>query len=245
MLSTIQEAEIVFFETASLYGTFSIKKLALQQLCAEIERGRLILPSHRIRLVQSMLYTKDEDDIKVRRWTCKLIALIKANQYKDVLQQRILVGEEDAENLTWALAALAKLERENNEIKRLIFAAPSRDFKPHHHLPVMLYSKHDTGLLPAGIELVRDIERFNLGAKWLCLLYGYSVDTQHILPGAPKEIVQSFNRHHDPDVAEYSIWALHRMPDASIDDLKIPLDALHEQPENVRARPRMLCFESG
>lgn len=208
-------------------------KRAMQHLCIELEKGRLVAKDKDI---ISVLYSlKYSSDVKVRGWLYNLIARLKAKEFRDYLIYQILFNESDEENRTWAVAALFAITPAD-QVKLLI----SRDSFGFYGSPLelssLLYSNTQISGRKSGEELVVSIERDPIVAKWFALLFGYNrVERPDSIVKFPdKELIQALNKHDNMEVVEYSFWSLHKNPFTNFRDSALTVDQMLSTAPNAR-----------
>ncbi|MEM9670716.1 MAG: hypothetical protein AAF950_17520 [Pseudomonadota bacterium] len=229
----IQEEEVVLFEYILKYAEKSLVKSALQNLCLDLENNRHLSGEHRKRIVTSIFFAKDDTDVRIRRWIYKLIALLKIDEFIDDVSSKIILSEEDEENLTWAIAALCGIA-DSSSVKKVLHKAKNRSLKTFYQLPALLYSNSNIQI-DRRAKIIKDVENRPLAAKWLSLLFGYNRNSVEIfLEYEPKDVVRTFNKHDNSEVAEYSIWALFKSRHGRIGDCCLCLDDIQTYPSNMR-----------
>ncbi|MBH5392095.1 hypothetical protein [Bradyrhizobium diversitatis] len=203
-------------------------KAGLQRACEILEGGQAFLDY--TFLNASLAAHLISPEIRIRRWSYKLVALLKDNRHLDQLEKALLGTETDAENRGWASAAFSGLAdevRKSNLIRRL------SDYKGTSlELAAKLYARGE----PARDELdLRAWEREPLARKWLCLLCGYAPDNPRTIDQrfGDLDLVRNSVSDSDVEVVEYSIWAEHRHPEGSFRHLLRRPDELLAFP-NVR-----------
>ena len=203
-------------------------KSGLQRACEVFESGQAFAdPSFlRIGIAAHIRST----DVKVRRWTYKLVALLRDAQFLPDLETALLGSETDPENRGWAAAAYGGIA---DERRRGQLIGKVEDYwGTSLELAAKLYARGQ----PDREELNLKVwESEPLARKWLCLLCGYA-------PASPRTIDQRFANldlarnaigDADREVVEYSVWAEHHHPDGSSQGLLRRPDELLDHP-NVR-----------
>ena len=185
-------------------------KAGLQLACEILEGGQAFLDYTFLNLGLPAHLLSPE--IRVRRWSYKLVALLKDERYLDQLEDALLGFETDPENRGWASAAYSGLA---DEVRKSQLTARLSDYKGTSlELAAKLYARGE----PARDELdLKGWEREPLARKWLCLLCGYARDNPRTIDQrfGDLDLVRSSIKDSDIEVVEYSIWAEHRHPDGS------------------------------
>jgi len=207
-------------------------KSGLQRLCEIYETGRHYRNGTApATLVTGLLLS---DVTVVRRWAYKAIAYCGSTDTASSTL-RALNSEKDIENQTWAIAALGRLSHDAN------IAEICRSQRMDITVPVLLaqnlFRTSEVRQTQASKQVRVDIDRADtLTLKWSAILFGYDMAPENILSATHNNalLIQQLNNHHEPEVAEYSIWALYKNPASSSADLLVPLDQIDLRPENVR-----------
>lgn len=208
-------------------------KRAMQSICLEIERGRII--SRRREIVATLYDLKFSKDTKVRGWLYNLIARLRAHDFRDYLIYQILMNEDDEENRTWAVAALFAIAPAD-QVRAIVSDDSLRFFGSSLELSSLLYSNVQIKGRKSGRELVSLIENDPIIAKWFALLFGYNrVERPDSLVTFPDvELVRSLNSHHNDEVVEYSFWSLHKNPNTTFLDSALTVDKMLDTAPNSR-----------
>ncbi|MEI9414454.1 hypothetical protein [Mesorhizobium sp. Cs1321R2N1] len=203
-------------------------KTGLQRACEILEGGQAFLDY--TFLNSSLLAHLVSPEIRVRRWSYKLVALLKDRRYLSQLENALLGFEADLENRGWASAAYSGLA---DETRKSQLTARLTDYKGTSlELAAKLYARGE----PARDDLnLAGWEREPLARKWLCLLCGYARENPRTIDQrfADLDLVRNSVGDDDIEVVEYSIWAEHRHPDGSFRHLLRRPDELLAFP-NVR-----------
>jgi|GEM_PF-3693990 len=201
-------------------------KRGLQQTCNAIEAGYSISSLQKAELILVISKLKTSNGIKVRRWLYKLIGLLGDKAFTHYLVGQLRFSETDPENKTWATAALFALEP--FPVALQMFLRSGQDFYGTSFELAAFYFRRYQGPLDYG-QIKSTLETDNgLSYQWVSLLYA-----QNRLV-VPKEVILDLNRHHDSQVAEYSVWAVHRDQFGSIADLRIYPQEIFKAPSNIR-----------
>lgn len=206
-------------------------KIGLQRACEFYEAQRYFRdPS--VLVVAAGQYLSSPD-VKVRRWTYKLVALLRANTLLEPLREAIKV-EADAENLSWAVAAFFRLAPQKDR-DELLKEENTAFFNTALELSATLYEERPDLERRTMIDL-RAFEADVLVQKWICLLTGYAGLPQHSVSRrfSDLELARNLVTHDDKEIVEYSIWALHRNRQGTPGKLLIPPADLIRHPANVR-----------
>ncbi|MFP7675444.1 hypothetical protein ACG74X_19010 [Marivita sp. S0852] len=145
---------------------------------------------------------------------------------------RCLGSEANFENRAWLISAVGKLASQSSV--RNICEAAGIDYLKEYELAARLFS--DQRFESLGSKFI-DIETdTNHALLWLSLSEGYEKAPENITHASFEnvEVVRQLNAHHDPKVAEYSVWSLWQHPDRTAKDLFIEEQKYSEQPEGVR-----------
>src|SRR5260221_9222646 len=215
------------------YDAPAMKKRGLQNLCAALERGRQ--PLQREPMIAAIGGLKDSEDVKVRRWFYKAVALRRATDLLPQITYQVLFSETDPENVSWAVTALFSIAPPEHAA-RVVKDRKLRFFETHLELAAQLFTDGEPLVHPDGQLLLFRIENDPLTAKWFTLLFGYgrSDRREALLPYPTREVVSAFGRHHDPEVVEYSTWSLFRAQGTTDRDSALSCDDFFDRPSNVR-----------
>jgi hypothetical protein len=206
-------------------------KIGLQRACEFYEAQRFFRdPSV---LVVAGGHHLSSPDVKVRRWTYKLVALLRANILLEPLRAAIK-NEQDAENLSWAVAAFFRLAPKKDR-DALLREENTPFFNTALELSATLYEEQPDQERRTMIDL-KAFEADVLVQKWICLLTGYAGLPQHSISRrfSDLELARNLVTHDDEEIVEYSIWALHRNRQGTPSKLLIPPADLIRHPANVR-----------
>jgi hypothetical protein len=203
-------------------------KAGLQRACEVLEGGQAFLDYSFLNLVLPGYLLSAE--VRVRRWSYKLVALLKDARYLHQLEKALLGFETDPENRGWASAAYNGVADERRKLK---LTNQLSDYKGTSlELAAKLYARGE----PARDQLdLKGWERETLARKWLCLLCGYARDNPRTIDQrfGDLDLVRNTVGDTDVEVVEYSIWAEHRHPDGSFRHIRRRPDELLAFP-NVR-----------
>lgn len=223
-----EESDFLRFQL-SLRNQPRAVKAALQRLCAQYESGaRLVDPNvHRAQVV-SLLF---DPELIVRRWAYKAIALIGIEENVSPLSLR-LREELDAENRTWIITAATPL---GGNVRK-ICADAGFEYGIPFQLAARLFATEYWLRAESAVPVIPIDNADPLTLKWAALLSGYNRAPEHLFHPRYENaaLMRELNRHSEPEVSEYSIWALWHAIGYTIADLGINLDRIDEQPPNVR-----------
>lgn len=203
-------------------------KSGLQRACEVFENGQAFTDPSFLRT--GIAAHIRSTDVKVRRWTYKLVALLRDAQFLPDLETSLLGSETDPENRGWAAAAYGGIADERRRSQ--IIGKVDDYWGTSLELAAKLYARGQ----PAREELNLKIwESEPLARKWLCLLCGYAPASPRTIDArfANLDLARNAISDHDREVVEYSVWAEHHHPDGSYRGLLRRPDDLLDYP-NVR-----------
>ena len=209
---------------------YSTQKRTLQRLCEWYEQGRLLADAMSVRqLIHSLMAS---EDVLVRRWSMKALALIgHADDFQRIVAR--LKVEEDSEAQTWGITALVK-NAQGRDLRELRDLADLPD-DAAITLAARLYAP-DSWVARNTEQPIISLMNAELTLKWATFLIGYDrapVDLFH--PRFSNELfLGELNLHDADDISEYSVWALWERRDFGVGFSRIPLDAVGGRPESVR-----------
>ena len=205
------------------------EKKGLQDLCELLEKGCVLTDETKNQLYSRLSKFQNSDSIIVRRWLYKSIGLLNEKDFIPFLTGQLSGIETDLENQSWVVAALYHLEDKENANKIISKTHISSD-------ALLSAGYYEPAFLPQDTETVKKILDNNnpLSLKWLCLLYGNSIDEFQIDNKKLKDYLTRLNIHDDNKVAEYSIWALHKTEHGRFTDCIILPHQIHNKPPNIR-----------
>ena len=201
MIILSEEDELLIRFMLQLQGCPREVKAGLQRLCNFYEAGRRLSDAHEIRV--HVCYLLWSEDVLVRRWAYKALALIGDVSNVDVLIARSK-QESDRENQTWAMAAIIGLLR-GKSVKE-ICDEKGLDFSESLLLAARLYAP-PAWLRYAPCPTVRVHKADELTLKWACLLSGYDKAPENLFEPAHdnRVLLRELNGSHAREVSEYSI----------------------------------------
>lgn len=206
------------------------QKRTLQRLCEWYEQKKVLQDATYTRqLIHSLMAS---EDVLVRRWAIKALALIGNRDDFSRIAAR-LKAEDDLEAQTWGITGLVKNAeqrtlREICELARVEISAAMS-------LAARLYAPNSW--LANNTDDPRiSLDDDELTLKWAIFLIGYEkapLDLFH--PKHSNEVfLGELNAHPAPEISEYSVWALWERQDFGATQSKVPLSEAAKHPENVR-----------
>lgn len=207
------------------------QKRGLQELCEKLEKGFPISNEIYIQLLIALSKLKTSPSITVRRWLYKTIGLLREEVFLPYLISQLNGNESDQENLTWIIATLYKLATEKKV--HAILKHSSIEKSSTTTLAAGYFNKD---FLPKKIVAIKKVldENNSLSLKWLGLIYGVSHNSLPVDPSKVKDLIIQLSAHDNKEVAEYSVWAIHKSLDGSYSDLLLPLEEITGKEPNVR-----------
>jgi hypothetical protein len=207
----------------------NFQKRGLQLLCRLVEDNVPIL-LHRVS--DELFQLKNSSCPRVRLWHYKCIAAMKARSFLEYVVYQLYFGETDAENLTWACAALCAIAPPQ------VLSQWTNDRKVEVGGPFGLASLL-YGHQQIGNQLIQELpihlEDNPLMAKWFCMLFGYERPVVGEGVGwSSLDLIRDLNSHPHQEVMEYSVWALWRSSATSLINSTITKDQIAVKPPNVR-----------
>jgi hypothetical protein len=207
-----------------------VNKRALQDICAHYEAHRIFRDTSEIRqLIHSHL---GAGDVLLRRWSLKALGLIGNPQDTHRIVERFRI-ESDHEAVTWGTAALFK----NTRSRSLQEIAKDAGLETDKALVLAarLYADDDW-IKQNQVDVTISLNDDPLILKWATFLIGYDKAPATLFdPRYENEVfLGELNQHDVKEVAEYSVWALWERPEYTSKFVRVPLDQIFKQPENVR-----------
>lgn len=206
-------------------------KAGLQRLCALYEAGMRLQEdqAHRL-LVRGLL--PDATTI-VRRWAYKAIAWLGTPEDVDTLVSR-LRDEHDFENQTWAMAAIIALADER-DVSSICAQADISNSVPLL-LAARLFAEERWLRQYPDTPIINVDQAEPLTLKWAALLSGYGRAPPNLFHPRHenKELLGKLNAYPEPEVSEYSVWALWQNPKFAVSDMTIRIEDVQKHPKNVR-----------
>jgi hypothetical protein len=229
-LISSEEASLIKYQI-ELVTQPPIVKAGLQRLCGHLEQQQHLLEVAPFRNTTIGLIWTGED--MVRRWAYKVLAYIGRGQDVATSSERMRT-EADPENLTWIMFAIRSLSSAKTVLE--VCRETGTQYFDAMALASLLYGKEAVERIGADLPQVNVDTADALTLKWCALLAGYDKAPTNLLHPRfeNKVLLGSLNSHNASEVAEYSVWALWKSPQCSLDDLRIPHHALRRCPENVR-----------
>lgn len=207
------------------------KENGLERLCTHYRRGLRLRNPHPVQqTLNALLYSADAS---VRRWALNAIALI--GNRRDNLQATLDAIERDRGNediLGAGIAALVALTQPDDLVNLLGgIGVPLEG-------PALLAAAQQTDAYKAKlaanrirIDVASDAE-----LRLAVVLVGLNKAPEHLfdLSHENRAVIGSINRHHDPGVAQYSVWAICENAGFGLAELGVPLADIEDLPDNVR-----------
>ncbi|WP_128937037.1 hypothetical protein [Bradyrhizobium zhanjiangense] len=196
------------------------------------EAGRRIMPDD-LPNIRGLLHSHmHSDDVPVRRWSLKAIALIghADDTYRVVERMKI---ERDRKARSWGVAGLVRQAQDKGLDIVCKEAGLERDapmvLASRLYAPSTWISNHSK---PIAISLNDD----DLTLEWATFLIGYNKAPEHLFhPRYTNEVfLGELNNHSSDEITEYSIWALWERDEFNFNHLKIAPQDFRRRPDNVR-----------
>ncbi len=169
----------------------------------------------------------------VRRWCYKALAYLGRADDIRTLSERLRT-ESDQENQTWIMSAIFSLSRGGTVLE--ICRETGAEYSDAMALAALLYGKGAIERIGADLPKV-DVETADaLTLKWCALLAGYEKAPPNLFHPhfENRSLLGVLNKHDAAEVAEYSVWALWKSSEFTMDDLAIQPHQFLSRPENVR-----------
>jgi hypothetical protein len=209
----------------------AIVKAGLQRLCGHLESGLYLTDIGSFRnTIVGLVFTGQS---MVRRWAYKALAHIGQKTDIKILSDRMR-SESDPENLTWIMSAIFGLSRSSTVLE--VCRESGAEYSDAMALAALLYGKDAIARIGSGLPQI-DVETADpLTLKWCAILAGYGKAPPNLIDPhyENKALLGVLNGHDASEVAEYSVWALWRSAEFSVEDLQIPQGDFLTRPENVR-----------
>lgn len=208
-------------------------KIALQEMASMQRKGYLFQSIHATAIENAIigrLYTM-ESDRKVRRWGINVLALLgKEANCREVVVRILERYPDDPDTVAAGIAAIFKLSRKPNEVlKRLNFDQQMMNLAALQYVDA---EKLNLSSFPVDIETATPAV---LRQALIVVGIGRANENMFNPRHANATIIKALGAHHDPLVAQYSVWAITENDTLSISDLGISLKNIEYQPSNVRA----------
>ncbi|MFV3130105.1 hypothetical protein [Niveispirillum sp. KHB5.9] len=207
------------------------KENALERLCSYYRNGFRLRNPHSVQqTLNGLLYSLDAS---VRRWTLNAIALIGIK--RDNLQATLEAIERDRGNediLGAGIAALVALTQPDDVVGLLGGIGIALEGA------ALLAAAQQTTSYNSKLAA----KRININCaseselRLASVLVGLNKAPEHLfdLSHDNKTIIGALNSHHDPIVAQYSVWSICENPRFSVLDLGVKLTDIERLPDNVR-----------
>ncbi len=231
VMGLISEQEASYIDLLFRHSDPRGKEHGLERLCTLYRRGyRLRNPHATQQILIALLYS---DDANVRRWALNAIALL--GNRRDHLQATLQAIERDRGNediLGAGVAALVALTQPDDLVK--LFGGIGVAFEG----PALLAAAQQTDAYKAQLAAnrIKVDTASDAELRLAVVLIGLDKAPEHLfhLSHENREVIGSINRHHDPSVAQYSVWAICENAGFGLADLGVPLADIEDLPDNVR-----------
>ena len=223
------DAGLVRLELLASSGHKNNKK-GLQRLCTLYEsRQRLRDAADYRQLVKSYLHS---EQVLLRRWSMKALGLIGHRDDTEMLVNQLRV-ETDPEAQTWGTAALLRNAKDRS--LREICEEAGLPASTPLLLAGRLYADQ-AWLKKHWIPVKVSVSDDDLTLKWAIFLAGYGRAPLELFDPRHENAVflGELNQHDNPEITEYSVWALWERPEFGVTHLKVPAHAIMSTPENAR-----------
>jgi len=224
------EAALIKYQI-ELVARPAVVKAGLQRLCGHLESGLHLTDIGPFRnAIVGLIFT---GEILVRRWAYKALAHVGQKADIGTLSERMR-SESDPENLTWIMSAIFGLSRTSTVLE--VCRESGAEFSDAMALASLLYGNNAIERIGTDLPQVNVETADALTLKWCALLAGYEKAPPNLLHPhyENRALLGVLNGHHASEVAEYSVWALWKSAEFSVDDLRIPQQDFLSRPENVR-----------
>ncbi len=201
-------------------------KRGLQRICDAIESGHRVDLQRNADILALIARQKASSDVGVRRWLYKLTGLLGDASYVPYLVGQLRYYETDPEAQSWIVASLFALKPSAEALR-----AVDRAGLEFYGTSLELAARYFRSAAPPldEVSLKRALTYGgSLENLWLSLLYGRNPITVR------KDVIIDLNRHHNAQVAEYSVWAVYRDPAGDIGDLSVYPQEIATMPANIR-----------
>lgn len=230
----ISSPSVAYIRSQLDTGDSAKTKRALQYICRMYRTGHRVHVQELVGLQQSIigiLYTRKSDE-KLRRWALNALAqcgnaAISLECVSDILKE----FSGDAQTTAAAVAAIYKMHSDPAKFFRDMDALDPQVqiLAALQHVGV---SELDVNCLPINIEKSSsDILKLGIIVVGLNKAPANLFHPRH----SNATIVGVLGAHHDPIVAQYTVWAVAENENISFSDLRIPLSSVDGLPTNVRA----------
>ena len=230
LLIPADEAALIKYQI-ELIARPAIVKSGLQRLCSHLEAGRLLTDPGPLRnTIVGLVFTGSP---LVRRWCYKALAYLGKPDDIVTLSEKMRT-ESDPENQTWIMSAIFSLSRAGTVLD--VCREAGAEYSDAMALAALLYGKGAINRIGADLPKVNVDTADPLTLKWCALLAGYEKAPPNLLHPhyENRALLGALNAHDAAEVAEYSVWALWKSPEFTMDDLAIQPHQYLSQPENVR-----------
>lgn len=197
-----------------------LHKSGLQLMCEFLEA---LSPTRQdLQLIKKALSRHlDSQDTQVLRWIYKVLGNLADPAYGPYLKRQLRDRDQDPENRTWAVAALAV----STDDWQRDLTALGEDPLVRYQLSASLFGRPRRPRRAVRLALSIDDA---LTQQWLGLLYGHGR-----LP-VPVQEISELTKSPDARVAEYAIWGLRRARGGGIEDATQDPFSISTAPPNVR-----------
>lgn len=226
----IKNSEANYIE-ALLTSDFSQKKLGLQRLCY-LYRCNFALADPR-RIHQGLVALVFDDDPKVRRWSLNGLSLLGSKRDVPVILAAIEQNATEPDIIAAGVSALSAILGNPDEVKDQL----SKKGLDLAGLILLAAAQQNKSFAEALSRERVDIELASIPELRMAeVLVGLNKAPEYLFHAdiPNRNMIGQLNRHPDPIVSQYSIWATLENPGFSISDLEIELHDIPGSPENVR-----------
>jgi nucleoside phosphorylase len=217
------------------------RKIGLQRLCKLYRQGLRHRKGERIAVhLMGLLH---DDAAKVKRWALNALALVGTSANVRAVIEAIQRNRNDPDILgagVSALCALLPADQARAELEKADLPIEGA---------VLMAAVQHSGHFQSELRLARvridyaDAPELRLAG----ILVGLDRAPENLfslsLPNS--EVIGELNKHPDPIVAQYSIWATYENPRLSLKNLRLPLHELESKPANIRKYAYRLAAKDG
>lgn len=227
----IQDQEAAYVQLLLEHINPRIKESGLERLCTLYRRGfRLKIPHPIQQTLNGLLYNSDSG---VQRWTLNAIALVGSRKENtqptlDAIERNR--GNEDIVGA--AIAALVALTKPDD----LIGLLESIGIPLEGSALLAAAQQTDAYTFKLAENRIQTDSASDAELRLAAILIGLNKAPEHLFHLSHKNdaVIGSINRHHDPSVAQYSVWAICENSNLGLVHLGVALPDVESLPENVR-----------
>jgi len=206
-----------------------VQRLGLIKVCELLQSGRLFGNNSVHHAVRGFVFGSPEE---TERWALKALVEFRNPGDFDLVRSRLEAKPVSIENLSWTIAAFFATANQEQIEQAFADRLISRD-------GLSLLAYNFTGQPPRDefSGLLIDIDKADaLELKWGCLCFATGRTKGDIFNPRFNQIEQlgALNGHDDEDVAQYSVYAMVRLPGVSVGELTIPLHQIGSKPAGLR-----------